>query len=60
MLDALIERKPGGHELSKPSVSYNADNLYMHGPLEADTRPNLSKVPSLSSSSYPPWLSCLA
>ena len=30
--------------LKRPSVSYGAENLYMHGPLEELTKQNLSKV----------------
>ena len=30
--------------LNRPSVSYGAENLYMHGPLEELTKQNLSKV----------------
>lgn len=30
--------------LNRPSVSYGAENLYMHGPLEELTKQNLTKV----------------
>lgn len=44
VIDQLIEEKVGGQELSRPSVSFGATNLYMRGPLEEDTRANLPKV----------------
>ena len=31
-------------QLEQPSISYGAENLYMHGPLEELTRGNLAKV----------------
>lgn len=31
-------------QLEQPSISYGAENLYMHGPLEELTRVNLTKV----------------
>ena len=41
----LLQSHPSvGKHLKAPSVSYGTENLYMRGPLEADTRPNLCKV----------------
>ena len=44
IMDALVADSRTGGKLSAPSVSYGAENLFMHGPLEDLTRPNLSKV----------------
>lgn len=40
----VIEAIAKERSLDKPSVSYGAENLYMHGPLEELTKHNLSKV----------------
>lgn len=40
VIDAIAKER----SLSKPSISYGAENLYMHGPLEELTKQNLSKV----------------
>lgn len=40
VIDAISSQR----QLEKPSVSYGAENLYMHGPLEELTRHNLTKV----------------
>lgn len=59
----------GKRDLKRPSVSFGSSNLYMHGPLEEMTRPNLRKVslhamlamPSTEASSIPrPPISCIA
>lgn len=60
----------GKRDLKRPSVSFGSSNLYMHGPLEEMTRPNLRKVsclhamlamPSIGASSIPcPPISCIA
>jgi len=44
VMDKMVEDKVGGQVLTAPSVSFGSINLYMRGPLEEDTRPNLSKV----------------
>lgn len=44
MLAQVIEVIAKERQLERPSVSYGAVNLYMHGPLEEMTRDNLSKV----------------
>ena len=44
MLAQVIEIIAEDRQLEKPSVSYGAVNLYMHGPLEEMTKDNLSKV----------------
>ena len=44
MMERMVEKKVGGQDLTTPSVSYGNTNLYMRGPLEEDTRPNLTKV----------------
>ncbi|KAL3150768.1 hypothetical protein ABBQ32_000541 [Trebouxia sp. C0010 RCD-2024] len=43
-LQQVIEAIAKERSLDKPSVSYGAENLYMHGPLEELTKHNLSKV----------------
>ena len=43
-MEKMVEEKVGGQDLTTPSVSYGNTNLYMRGPLEVDTRPNLTKV----------------
>ncbi len=40
----VIDAISSARQLDKPSVSYGAENLYMHGPLEELTRHNLTKV----------------
>ena len=40
----VIDRIAKERKLQRPSVSYGAENLYMHGPLEELTRQNLTKV----------------
>lgn len=40
VIDAIAKEK----QLEQPSISYGAENLYMHGPLEELTKGNLSKV----------------
>lgn len=40
VIDAIAKER----NLNRPSVSYGAENLYMHGPLEELTKQNLSKV----------------
>lgn len=40
VIDAICKER----QLNRPSVSYGAENLYMHGPLEELTRHNLAKV----------------
>lgn len=47
VLQLLMDHPAVGKHLKAPSVSYGTNNLYMRGPLEADTRPNLTKVSSL-------------
>ena len=45
MIDTLkVSPHLGGKDLRRPSISSGAANLYMHGPLEESTRPNLRKV----------------
>ena len=44
VLNRMVEERIGDRDLSAPSVSYGSTNLYMHGPLESETRHNLSKV----------------
>ena len=48
VLQLLTDHPAVGKQLKAPSVSYGTTNLYMRGPLEADTRPNLSKVALLT------------
>ncbi|DBA91682.1 hypothetical protein WJX77_006601 [Trebouxia sp. C0004] len=43
-LQQVIDAISSAKQLDKPSVSYGAENLYMHGPLEELTRHNLTKV----------------
>ena len=43
VIDAICKER----QLNRPSVSYGAENLYMHGPLEELTRHNLAKVQTL-------------
>ena len=40
----VIDAISSARQLDKPSVSYGAENLYMHGPLEKLTCHNLTKV----------------
>ena len=40
VIDAIAQER----KLEQPSISYGAENLYMHGPLEELTRGNLTKV----------------
>ena len=44
LLLQVIDRIAKERKLQRPSVSYGAENLYMHGPLEELTRQNLDKV----------------
>ena len=48
VLQLLMDHPAVGKQLKSPSVSYGTTNLYMRGPLEKDTRPNLSKVALLT------------
>ena len=40
----MIAERTGDRDLKAPSVSYGSHNLYMRGPLEDATKPNLSMV----------------
>ncbi len=44
VIDQMISENIGDRTLKAPSVSYGSTNLYMRGPLEEMTRPNLQKV----------------
>ena len=44
LLMQVIDKIAKERKLQRPSVSYGAENLYMHGPLEELTRQNLTKV----------------
>ena len=44
LVDQMIAGKVGDRDLKAPSVSYGSTNLYMRGPLEDMTKPNLQKV----------------
>ncbi|KAK9790574.1 hypothetical protein WJX73_001976 [Symbiochloris irregularis] len=45
VIDTLKESPAlGGRHLRRPSISSGSSNLYMHGPLEESTRPNLRKT----------------
>jgi hypothetical protein len=44
VIDAMLLDPTLGPQISQPSVSYGSTALYMHGVLEEETRPNLTKV----------------
>jgi hypothetical protein len=44
VIDAMLVDPTLGPQISQPSVSYGSTALYMHGVLEEETRPNLTKV----------------
>lgn len=44
VMDQMVRERVGDADLSAPSISYRQTNLYMRGPLEEETKPNLSKV----------------
>lgn len=47
VIEQMISENIGDRDLKAPSISYGSTNLYMRGPLEDVTRPNLQKVGNL-------------